>query len=120
MAEYLVECDWNYSSDTQRGNFSFALRLRDGSVHVDLTIAESAEWCRIVACTSLPVYVPESKRMCVSEALHRINYAQPLGCVEMNFADGEIRARATLENDTLMGQHMISRAIRQSIDLAKD
>jgi hypothetical protein len=54
----------------------------------------------------------------VSEALARINYATVFGNLEMDLKDGEVRVRTVLEGDGFIGEEMIDRAVRKSLDVA--
>jgi hypothetical protein len=65
-----------------------------------------------------PTYVPEQRRQAVSEAIARINYAIVLGNLEMDLNDGEVRVRTVLEGDVFIGESMIDRAVRKSLDIA--
>ena len=115
--DYLTEKDWNFSSFPEQGYVSFGLRLRDGSVRVIVDVADGAGSSRILAYCIYPTYVPESRRQTVSEALARINYATTFGNFEMDLKDGEVRVRTVLEGDGFVGEPMIDRAIRKSLDM---
>ena len=54
----------------------------------------------------------------MAEAIARINYANIFGDFEMGFGDGEVRSKAALECDVYLGEDMIDRAIRRSLDMA--
>jgi hypothetical protein len=54
----------------------------------------------------------------VSEAIARVNYATIFGNFEMDLKDGEVRVRTVLEGDGFVGEPMIDRAVRKSLDLA--
>jgi hypothetical protein len=118
VSDYLTEKDWNFSSFPEQGYVSFGLRLRDGSVRVIVDVADGVGWSRILAYCIYPTYVPESRRQAVSEALARINYATTFGNFEMDLKDGEVRVRTALEGDGFVGEPMIDRAIRKSLDMA--
>ncbi len=53
----------------------------------------------------LPVNVPEDKRFEMAEFLTRANYGLKVGNFEMDFTDGEVRYKTSInvENDTLSG-----------------
>lgn len=118
VCDYLNDKEWSFTRFEDRDCLVFNLRLRDGGVRVIVDIWEGAGWSRILVYAIYPTFVPEHRRPAVCEAIARINYANILGCFEMDMADGEVRARTTLESDVLIGEEMIDRAIRKSLDLA--
>jgi hypothetical protein len=97
---------------------SFGLRLRDGSVRVVVDTAEGAGWSRVLVYCIYSTFVPEQRRQAVSEAIARINYSTIFGNFELDFDDGEVRVRTVLEGDGFVGEPMIDRAVRKSLDLA--
>jgi hypothetical protein len=50
-----------------------------------------------------PINIPEDKRLVVSEFITRANYGLKIGNIEMDFNDGEVRYKTSLdvENDEL-------------------
>lgn len=118
VGDYLADKEWTFTRFEDKDCLVFNLRLRDGSVRVFVDTWEGAGWSRILVYAIYPTFVPEHRRPAVCEAIARINYANILGCFEMDMADGEVRARTTLESDVLIGEEMIDRAVRKSLDLA--
>lgn len=118
VSDYLTEKDWSFSTCADKGYCSFGLRLRDGTVRVMVDTAEGEGWSRILVYATYPTFVPEQRRQAVSEAIARINYAAVLGNLEMDLRDGEVRVRTVLEGDGFIGDAMIDRAVRKSLDLA--
>ena len=118
VSDYLTDKDWSFSSYADKGYCSFGLRLRDGTVRVVVDAAEGGGWSRVLVYATYPTYVPEQRRQAVSEAIARINYATVLGNLEMDLKDGEVRVRTALEGDGFIGEPMIDRAVRKSLDLA--
>jgi hypothetical protein len=41
--------------------------------------------------------VPEDRRMAIAEAITRANWGLPIGCFELDFSDGELRFRASMD-----------------------
>jgi len=119
VEDYIIAADWCYASFEDKGYFSFGLRMRDGSVQVVVDATEEAGWSRILVYSQLPVFVPSHRRVAVSEALHRINYATITGNFIMDVKDGDVRAKAVLESDTFVSDQMIDWAIRRSLELAE-
>jgi hypothetical protein len=118
VCDYLTEKDWSFSAYADKGYVSFGLRLRDGSVRVVVDATEGAGWSRVLVYCIYSTFVPEQRRRAVSEAIARINYATIFGNFEMDLKDGEVRVRTVLEGDGFVGEPMIDRAVRKSLDLA--
>lgn len=118
VSDYLTDKDWSYSTHAEKSFFSLTLRLRDGSVRLVIDVAEGAGWSRVLVYATYPTYVPEHRRTVVAEALARINYATVFGNLEMDLKDGEVRVRTVLEGDGFIGESMIDRAVRKSLDVA--
>jgi hypothetical protein len=117
VADFLTDRDWKYSSSREEGYFWLTLRLTDGSVKLVVDVAQSPDWQRVMAFSVLPVVVPQARRSAVSEALLRINHGQAFGSFDLDWRDGEVRARAVLESDSVISDPMIERAISKSQDL---
>ena len=118
VGDYLTEKDWNFSRFEEKDCLTFNLRLRDGSVRVFVDTWEGAGWSRILVYSTYSTYVPVQRRQVVAEAIARINYVNIFGNLEMDVNDGEVRVRTTLEGDSYIGDEMIDRAMRKSLDLA--
>ena len=118
VTDYLTDKDWGFHVIEEQQCLSFGLRLRDSSVRVLVDAAENHEWSRVLVCCTYPTYVPAPRRQAVADAISRINYVNCVGNLEMDMKDGELRVRTCLEGDGLIGEPMIDRAIRKSLDLA--
>ena len=118
VGDYLADKEWTFTRFEDKDCLVFTLRLRDGSVRVFVDTWEGAGWSRILVLTTYPTLVPEHRRAVVCEAITRINYVNIFGSFEMDMNDGELRTRAVLESDLRIGEEMIDRAIRKSLDLA--
>ena len=118
VTNFLTDKDWSFHVIDEQKCLSFGLRLRDSSVRVLVDAAENEEWSRILVYCTYPTYVPAPRRQAVADAISRINYVNYVGNLEMDMKDGELRVRTCLEGDGLIGEPMIDRAIRKSLDLA--
>ena len=118
VSDFLTSKDWHFTTYEDRQYFSFNLRLRDGNVRIFVDPTEGSGWSRVLVLTTFSTYVPEQKRQAVAEAIARINYAHILGILEIDVRDGEVRSKSVLECDGYLGEEMIDRAIRKSLDLA--
>jgi hypothetical protein len=118
VSDYLTEKDWNFSSFPEKEYFTLALRLEHGTVHVQIDVAESPAWSRVVVYSTYSTFVPVNRRPVALEAINRVNYSFLCGNFEMDMRDGEIRVRVNLESDTYVSEPMIDRAVRRCLDLA--
>jgi hypothetical protein len=118
VSDYLTSKDWQFTTYEDRQYYSFTLQLRDGNARIFVDPVEGNGWSRILVLTTFSTYVPEQKRRVVAEAIARINYANIFGNFEMDFDDGEVRSKAVLECNGYLGDDLIDRAIRKSLDLA--
>jgi hypothetical protein len=118
VAGYLDAQDWTYTANQENSYFTTSCRIKDASVRVVLDVFEADDWCRILAYSTFPVYVPEQKRALVVEALTRINYSMIYGNLEMDLKDGEIRVRTVVEGETQLSDGMIERVLNSNLNTA--
>ncbi len=118
VSDYLTGKDWNFSSFPENDYFALTLRLEHGTVRVQIEVAESPAWSRVLVYSTYPNFVPVNRRPAALEAINRVNYSFLCGNFEMDMRDGEIRVRVNLESDTYVSEPMIDRAVRRCLDLA--
>ena len=75
VSDYLTEKDWNFSSFQEKEYFTLALRLEHGTVHVQIDVAESPAWSRVVVYSTYSTFVPVNRRPAALEAINRVNYS---------------------------------------------
>jgi hypothetical protein len=117
VADYLAAQDWAFTEVRADRTLSLWLRLHSGCVRVFVDTWEDGGWARLTVCTTLPTLVPAPRRLAVVDAINRINHVQQLGHLELDMADGEVRARTVLEGDSPITVAMIDRVIRQNPEL---
>jgi hypothetical protein len=118
VAGYLDAQDWTYTAHQENTYFTMSCRIKDASVRVVLDVYEAEDWCRVLAYSTYPVYVPEQKRAAAAEALTRINYSMIYGNLEMDLKDGEVRVRTVVEGETQMNDAMIERVLNSNLGTA--
>ena len=118
VAGHLDAKDWNYTAYEDKGYISTSCRLKEGSVRVTVDVYESKEWQRVLVFSSFPVYVPEYRCAAVAETLTRVNYKTAFGNLEMDFTDGEVRVRTSVEAESGMSEPMIERVLNGNFDTA--
>ena len=118
VAGYLDAQDWQYTAHQENNYFTMKCRIKDAGVRVVLDVYEAEDWCRVLAYSTYPVYVPELKRAPVVEALNRINYSIIYGNLEMDLKDGEVRVRTVVEGETQISDGMIERVLNSNLNSA--
>lgn len=83
-----------------------ALRNAHGLYTFYFTADDSRDFLRLIG--SYGPYVPADRRPAIAEALTRINARIPLGNFELDFSDGEVRFRASLDvEEGLLSEKMV-------------
>lgn len=95
VAQFLDEDDWKYQRFDDAALIRTAFQGDNGNWNIVVQSKEDFEQVFIYSVWSNNV--PADKRMAVSEYLTRANYGMPIGCFEMDFQDGELRYRTSLD-----------------------
>ncbi len=101
LTKFFAENEWLASRLGEEPVLQLAFQGSNGRW---LCFAQAREEMRQVVFYSVaPVQVPEDKRMAVAEFITRANYGLILGNFEMDFGDGELRYKTSIdvENTTL-------------------
>lgn len=107
---WLEANDWRYSENAEKGYYSLQIECDPGSVRMILDIDETEGTNFLLVYVLYPVRVPEARRQAVMELITRSNYKMTLGNFEMDFGDGEIRFRMSLD---LVGQEFTDESIER-------
>lgn len=106
-------CKWNYQEDLAKNViFGGAINKLPGKISelaFCLIVAEKSVCCYHIA----PINVPEPQRSAVAEYLHRANFGLPDGNFEMDYDEGEMRFKITLQAHDLLYD---DKAALQSLD----
>ncbi len=119
VVEFLTEDGWKYTileEDNELLALTLSFKGHRGSWQCFAIVDEGKHWLRFYSI--LPVHVPEEKRLDMAEFISRANYGLMLGNFEMDFHDGEVRFKtsidaeggelATLMIDNLLRSNLIS------------
>ena len=110
VKEFFVSDDWKFS-ELDEGALRMGFAGRNGHW---TCIARPREERGIFLFYSIAaVNVPEEKRLMVAEYLTRANYGLPLGDFEMDFADGEVRFKTSI--DVEGEEYMLTPAMLKSL-----
>jgi hypothetical protein len=97
IGDWLDTNDWGYQVYPDKGYYSMGFNGKSGSwrVIVDATLFDNVE--RVIVYSVYPIRISEYKRSVVSELIARINYGMSVGNFELDFNDGEIRMKTSLD-----------------------
>lgn len=106
LVETLCEDGWPVERLDERSTVRFFFSSQFGDLRCYAQIRQSEQ--QLLCYTLAPVKAPEEARLRVAEFLTRANYGLPIGNFEMNFRDGEVRYKSSLdfEGERLTG-HLI-------------
>lgn len=91
----LEEQSWRYAMVEGAPLLTFNVLGERATYPCWAAVNEEAD--QFTAFVVLPHRVPEDKRVAMGELLTRINYGLAIGNLEMDFADGELRFRASVD-----------------------
>jgi hypothetical protein len=99
IASYMDEAERHYQLEggAENGLIVAEILGDDGSWRVYIQITDNEEARRVVIHADLPVRIPETNRLKVAELLTRINYELIVGNFELNFEDGTVLFKTTLD-----------------------
>ncbi|MCB9744007.1 MAG: YbjN domain-containing protein [Alphaproteobacteria bacterium] len=95
IADFLDEDDWNYETVEDRDFHRFAFAGDNGRWTCYARAWESREQLGVYSVC--PLTCPPNKLAEMSEYLHRANYGMIIGNFEMDFSDGEIRYKTSVD-----------------------
>ncbi len=95
LKAFLDSDDWNYNEDVERGALFSGVRLDSADFRVVFGVKEDLEI--IIFYVVSPQYVPEPQRVRAAEYLTRANYGLNVGNFEMDFNDGEVRYKTSVD-----------------------
>ena len=108
LTQYFVAEDWAFVRLPEQTTLRLSFQGEQGqwACYAQARDAQS----QFVFYSICPIYAPEVKRGAISEFLTRANYGLVLGNFELDFADGEIRYKTSIDvegtqlNSALIGQ----------------
>jgi hypothetical protein len=110
IVEFFEEDEWDFQ---WMENTSFLMLDFSGKNGNWRCYAQAREPQRqVVFYSVLPVRAPESKRQAMAEFLTRANYGMVIGNFEMDFEDGEIRYKTSLDVE---GAELLHPLLRQVV-----
>ncbi len=95
VVDYLNEDEWRYHVVRDDVALMLAFRGESGSWQCYGTVDEDKQWFTFYSI--LPSNVPEEKRTEVAEFITRANYGLVIGNFEMDWEDGEVRYKTSVD-----------------------
>ena len=95
IEQFLKQDNWPYSIVTGKPVYKTGFEGKNGQY--TCFAQEREEQQQFVFYTVFPVHVPENKLQAVSEFITRANYGMIIGNFELDFADGEIRYKTSVD-----------------------
>ncbi len=95
VVDYLNEDDWRYHVVKDETAVMLAFRGECGSWQCFGTVDEEKQWFTFYSI--LPSNVPEDKRIEIAEFITRANYGLVIGNFEMDYGDGEVRYKTSVD-----------------------
>ena len=95
MVSFFDEDDWKYSVVEEDTILRLGFSGKNGNWQCYAQAKEEAEQCTFYSIC--PVKTPEGKRLEMAEFITRANYGLILGNFELDFDDGEIRYKTSID-----------------------
>jgi len=95
VVDYLTEDDWKFNVVKDDTALMLSFRGETGSWQCFATVDEEKQWFTFYSI--LPSNVPEEKRVEIAEFITRANYGLVVGNFEMDYADGEVRYKTSVD-----------------------
>lgn len=96
--DFFTEDDWRFERSDQKPILRLSFQGRSGhtwSCFAQSRMGENTE--QAIFYSVAPIKVPEAKRMAIADFLTRANYGMVMGNFELDFSDGEIRYKTSID-----------------------
>ena len=95
LIDFMEEEDWKYEILEGETVLRFNFKGRSGRLLCYADVEESKDW--LIFYSYLPVNVPADKMQAMAELLSRANRGMRIGNFELDFEDGEIRYKTSID-----------------------
>ncbi|MBQ7221624.1 MAG: hypothetical protein IJS28_11660 [Synergistaceae bacterium] len=103
VRDFLIDDDWKFTFDDERGVFSFGLALHSKMKHVDYSVIVRDTSYSVYAISPLNADIDDADMMSnITEFICRANYGLRNGNFEVDMRDGEIRYKTYVNCDGLL------------------
>ncbi len=114
LYDYLVEDNWH---PTRLGDpYVYSMQYAGKNAHLNCYAYMRVDLEQLLIYAIAPVKTPEHSRAALAEFLTRANYGLRIGNFEMDYSDGEIRYKSSLDFDgTTLAAPMIRTALYPAV-----
>jgi len=95
VTDFLTEDDWNFHQLEGKTILSMGFKGENGSWRCYAQAKEEQE--RFIFYSVMESNVPKEKRQTIAEFITRANYGMIIGNFEMDFSDGEVRYKTSID-----------------------
>ncbi len=95
MLDFFIEDDWSFTKLSGEPTLQLAFQGKNGAWHCYAKAKEENQ--QFVFYSICPISTPEEKRGSLVEFLTRANYAMILGNFELDYNDGEVRYKTSID-----------------------
>jgi hypothetical protein len=95
MIRFFTEDDWSFTKIQGQSSLKIGFQGKNGEWMCYAKAKEEQQ--QFVFYSIAPINVPEEKRSVIAEFLTRANYGMTIGNFELDFADGEIRYKTSID-----------------------
>ena len=114
LGQFLESDDWYPQAIEEKFLFRMGFSGKNGQQTCFARIFDELE--QFVFYAIAPVKIPEEQRQEVAEFLTRANYGLRIGNFEMDFSDGEVRYKSSLDfENEMLSPHFIKNAIYPAV-----
>lgn len=117
LGQYLEENDWQPQQVPDKYVYRFLFRGNNGAMYCYAQIRVEAE--QLLFYVMVPIKIDVEMRPAVAEYITRANYGMYIGNFEMDYADGEVRYKSSLDFEEVgLSPVLIRNAIYPAMQLA--
>jgi hypothetical protein len=95
VVDFLTEDNWDFRVAEEDVALQFGFRGKSSSWQCLCIVDEEKSFVRFYSI--LPAVVPEAQRNAVAEFITRANYGLPIGNFELDYGDGEVRYKTSID-----------------------
>jgi hypothetical protein len=95
VAAYLAKEGLKYEYLADASTFRLNMVMPHGTINCAIVVKE--EYNRVIMISSLPATVTAGNRVMAAEYLMRANFGLPLGNFELDYSDGEVRYKTSID-----------------------
>lgn len=95
MEQFFIDDDWHYQRIEDAPALRMGFKGKNGRWECIARAREDEK--QVIFYSSLAPFVPEEKRPAIAEFITRANYGMFIGNFEMDFSDGEVRFKTSID-----------------------